>query len=142
MAYTYDNVMDIKLKNIKDETDSFFRLVELGISPHQIYDKLLEEDKEKKEEENEISLEFNLSGKKINSVFEVDDNILFYTKDLSYVTFNSKNKKVIETKSQFNFGEVEKIMYILKGNFILMLMKSEKKKILLKVKGQIVILFL
>ena len=138
MAYTYDNVMDIKLKNIKDETDSFFRLVELGLSPHQIYDKLLEEDKEQKEEENEISLEFKLSGKKINSVFEVDDKILFYTKDLSYVTFNSKNKKVIETKSQYNFGEVEKIMYILKGNFILMLMKSEKKKILLKVKGQIV----
>ena len=38
MAYTYDNVIDVKLKNIKDERDSFFRLVELGLDEYDNYE--------------------------------------------------------------------------------------------------------
>ena len=138
MAYTYDNVIDLKMKTIlEDEKDCILRLVELGLTPHQIYDKLLEEEKEKKEkEEKEFNLELKCSAKKIDSVFQVNDDILFYSKDLSYLTVNLKNEKKTELKGQLPFNTVEKIMYITKGKFILILMLDNKSKLLLKIKGQ------
>ena len=136
MAYTYDNVIENKIKLIKDpqEKDCTIRLVELGLAPHQIYDKLISFEEEKINiQEIDISLKLN-DVNQIKNIIKVNDSINFFTTELNYVSLNLKTKKSIEIQSQITFI-IDRIIYVSKGDFYISLVNDTiNNKFVLKIK--------
>ena len=130
MGYSYDNIMDKKLKLIKDEEEkeSVLKLVELGLIPYQIlYEPIIFNKDNKKEEikNNEKDMIFNIKNNlnEFKYIFKGNnDNIInLYDNKLNYINIDLNNNLIKEGKIKNIQIKILNIIYISKGDFIIAL---------------------
>ena len=136
MPYSYDNIIDKKLKMIKDPSEKIctIKLVELGLTPHQIYNEPITYIKE--EEYKELDFSITLSNvKKIKYIKkgELENNLMLYTNDLNIIKIDLKNKESKIENCPSPFSSIIQLIYISKGKSNIILIEENNNKLIFKV---------
>ena len=136
ISYSYNDIMDKKLKLIKDqkEKDSVLKALEFGLIPNQIlYEPIIfdknNKEKDIKNEEKDIIInikesDINLSDFKYIFRGNYDNNIItFFDNKLNHINVNidSNNYLINKGKLENNQIKILNLIYILKGKFIIVL---------------------
>ncbi len=136
ISYSYNDIMDKKLKLIKDqkEKDSVLKALEFGLIPNQIlYEPIIfdknNKEKDIKNEEKDIIInikesDVNLSDFKYIFRGNYDNNIItFFDNKLNHINVNidSNNYLINKGKLENNQIKILNLIYILKGELIIAL---------------------
>ena len=133
MCYSYNDIMDKKLKLIKDDSEKecVLKLAELGLVPSQtLYERIILNENKKvndKGEKNEMifNIKSGINLSDIKYVFKgIIDNIIYlYDNNLNYIKIDLKynNNSIKEGKIENIQKEILNLIYISKGDFIIAL---------------------